>query len=139
MTPTEREQAIIEAFIRKYFDDDDVLFIVDNDWNNQFKGFTQSAEYKSIPTATPEQSDVDFRIHEAFENGVIVGQARCPNYKCPDRNTGMCVNCQYEPEPITDDQFKAELLRRWDAIRESHPNFMKGANWIKEQLLKEKP
>lgn len=44
----ERDQKVIETFIRKYFDDDEVLFIVNNDWDYQFKCFTESDEYKNI-------------------------------------------------------------------------------------------
>lgn len=49
-----------------------------------------------------------------------------------------------EPEPIsamviTPDQFKVELERRWEPLKISHPNFMYGIDWLREQLLKEQP
>ena len=81
-TPVSREQQVIETFVRKYFDDDDVLFIVNNDWNYQFRKFTESDEYRSIPPATDD-------LREKIEK-TIIDKNIINNFFCPQPSSYYC-------------------------------------------------
>ncbi len=128
---TEREKQIVEAFIRSYFDD---TFLVDNDWNFQWEGFTKTIAYRSIPPALPDYQLESCEVCNQLTNHLNGVCQKCKGQHettiaSIDKITERLVKL-YKDDPLCVAKMCDEVLDRSGAL------LGKIRELAKEQLLK---